>query len=250
MCVFPVEGLVVFSTVGHSVTAGAGFISGTTTHPAQLHSRDRQHTLFWFRVTGGFILWEKKKTKKDNWNSFICKCAAMTFHDLQHGPSQNNQKVLANKNILTEVFLQIIAKSHRLVHFSFLKIYYQYFCHLFKHLEILTPLTSVTPPVHKALRNYTLTTIKAKWTNLVEGCRSRTHSSSVADFWKLKRKTRENTMGPKTVREDAGKGGDVNKAMQMLKTEELKSGLLWQLTFQTLKQEYWLPFIQRLSLHL
>lgn len=33
VCVFPVEGLVVFSTVGHSVTAGAGFASRATAHP-------------------------------------------------------------------------------------------------------------------------------------------------------------------------------------------------------------------------
>lgn len=34
VCVFPVEGLVVFSTVGYAVTAGAGFVAGATTHPA------------------------------------------------------------------------------------------------------------------------------------------------------------------------------------------------------------------------
>lgn len=66
VCAFPVEGLVVFSTVGHSVTAGAGFAPGTTTHPAKLQSGDGQHTVVRFRLTRWFILWRKRPKKERN----------------------------------------------------------------------------------------------------------------------------------------------------------------------------------------
>lgn len=63
VCVLPVEGLVVFSTVGHSVTAGAGFAPGTTTHPAKLQSGDGQHAVVRFRLTRRYILWRNKEEK-------------------------------------------------------------------------------------------------------------------------------------------------------------------------------------------
>lgn len=64
VCVFPVEGLVVFSTVGHSVAAGAGFVARTTTHATHFNSRDRQHALVQFRITGGFVVWSRKIIRK------------------------------------------------------------------------------------------------------------------------------------------------------------------------------------------
>lgn len=76
VCVLPVEGLVVFSTVGHSVTAGAGFAPGTTTHPAKLHSGDGQNTVVRFRLTRCFILWRKKAKKGEkSKNSHTCNYA-------------------------------------------------------------------------------------------------------------------------------------------------------------------------------
>lgn len=113
VCVLPVEGLVVFSTVGHSVTAGAGFAPGTTTHPAKLQSGDGQRTVVRFRLTGWFILWRKIRTHRET---------------------------------------------------------------------ILTPAIMLW----KEMINYTWTDILGKRTNLVEGRMSRSHSSLVADFWKLR----------------------------------------------------------------
>lgn len=53
---FPVEGLVVFSTVGHSVAPRAGFVTGASAHPTKFNSRNGQHTLALLSIAGWFIL--------------------------------------------------------------------------------------------------------------------------------------------------------------------------------------------------
>ena len=61
VCLFPVEHLVVFSTVGHSVTSRTSFVARATTHPTQFNPRDGQHHLVGFRVVEGFLIWRKQR---------------------------------------------------------------------------------------------------------------------------------------------------------------------------------------------